>query len=109
MTNNNDKTEQLFRILIQLTARQSVPESTLRGVVGTGDKQRLAYNLADGTGSQRELARAAQIDEGNFSRTVGRWLEEGVLFKLGEGREARLLHLYPLAAVGKAKLTKPTD
>lgn len=108
MTDNNCSTEELLRILIHLTARQSVPEATLRGVVGTGDKQRLAYNLADGTKSQREIAKAAKIDEGNFSRTVGRWLEEGVLFKLGEGREARVLHLYPLAAVGKAQPRKPT-
>jgi hypothetical protein len=74
-------------------------------------KQLKAYNLCDGTKTQGEVAKAAGLDAGNFSRTASRWVNSGVLFKIGSGRDARLLHLYPLAksdvrkrkTVGKGK------
>jgi len=63
---------------------------------GAGPKQVAAFNLCDGSRSQGDIAKVLKLDAGNFSRTVGRWIDEGVVFRLGDGREAKLLHVYPL-------------
>jgi hypothetical protein len=98
------RTDDLLRILVQLSARQALPEAAVRKVVGGSTRQLQAYNLCDGTRSQSEVTKVAKLDSGNFSRTVTRWIQFGVLFRLGTGREAKLLHLYPLAKE-KAKRT----
>jgi hypothetical protein len=90
--------EQLLAILIRLNARSAFPEEVVRRLVATSPSQLKAYNLCDGTRAQAEVAKAAGLDQGNFSRTVTRWIEAGVLFKVGDGREARLLHLYPVTS-----------
>jgi hypothetical protein len=94
--------EQLLRILIQLGARSGYPEDKVKDLISRSPKQIVAYNLCDGNLTQRQVAKKAGLDEGNFSRTVARWMLAGVLFKLGEGREAKLLHLYPLTNVNTA-------
>jgi hypothetical protein len=89
----------LLHILIHVSGRAAFPEEKVRGIVmppGASAKQITAYNLCDGSRTQAQVARAAKINQGNFSRTMARWLAEGVLFRVGYGREARLLHLYPL-------------
>lgn len=60
-------------------------------------KQIKAYNLCDGMKTQGDVAKAAGLDAGNFSRTAARWVKSGVLFRIGSGKEAKLLHLYPIA------------
>jgi hypothetical protein len=96
-------TDEMLRVLVQLMGRGAFPDEELRKIVATSEKYRIAYNLCDGTQTQSQVAKTAKVDSGNFSRMVSRWLEEGVLFKLGEGNEARLLHLYPLSTSPKAK------
>ena len=64
---------------------------------GAGPKQVRAYSLCDGTRSQTDIAKALTLVAGNFSRTVSRWIDSGIVFRLGEGREAKLLHVYPLS------------
>ena len=51
-------------------------------------KQLRAFNLADGSRSQNDIARQAKVDQGNFSRTTARWVENGVAFWIGEGKDA---------------------
>ena len=95
-----DQLEDLIRILIQLTARSVFPEDRLREIVvplGTSGKQLTAYNLCDGSRTQADVARKAKIDRGNFNRTVTRWVRLGAMHSIGSGRDARLLHLYPLS------------
>ena len=97
---DDDITNTLLRVLIQLTARGVFTEESIREVVaptGKSGKQLRAYNLCDGTRRQAEIAKAIGIDQGNFSRLVTRWVGAGVLFRLGDGAEARLLHLYPIS------------
>jgi len=107
MANDSDV---LLRAILSVCARGSIPPNKLQQIImpsGSKEKQRLAYNLCDGTKTQGEIAKSLKLDAGNFSRTVGRWLEEGVVFRLGEGREAKLLHVYPLTkdmAKGGAEL-----
>jgi hypothetical protein len=54
------RTEELLRILVQLTARQAVPEETVRKSVGTSARLLQAYNLSDGTRSQSEIGKGGQ-------------------------------------------------
>jgi hypothetical protein len=90
----------LLRAILSVTARGSIPPRKLREIVmpkGSAEKQLKAYNLCDGTRTRGEIAKIVKIDAGNFSRTVSRWTHEGVVFRLREGRDARLLHLYVVA------------
>ena len=56
----------------------------------------IAYNLCDGTSTQQEIARKLKIDVGNFSRTVGRRVVEGILFRIPKGDQTLLLHVFPV-------------
>ena len=96
MTNNSDV---LLRAILATVGRQAFPAAELAELVapkGGGSKQVRAYNMCDGTKSQAEIAKALKLDAGNFSRTVARWVDAGIMFRLGSGREATLLHVYPL-------------
>jgi hypothetical protein len=102
----SEKSEQLLQALISLVGRTTFPTEDLEDIVVSGnggDKQRTAFNMCDGTRGQGEIAKELKIDHGNFSRTVARWVEEGVVFKIGDGREAKLLHVYPLPERAKSK------
>jgi hypothetical protein len=102
-----ENTEALLRAILSVTSRQAFPPDRLVEIVlfkGAGDKQLLAFNMCDGTKGQTEIAKALKIDSGNFSRTVSRWIDAGIVFRLGEGRDAKLLHVYALSdGVAKAK------
>lgn len=91
--------DSLLRCAIQVVGRIAIrPEQVGEIlVVNATAKQFKAYNLCDGTKTQGEVTKAAGLDSGNFSRTVARWVKSGVLFRLGSGKEAKLLHIYPLA------------
>ena len=92
--------EALLRAILSMTARLAIPPAELIQVVapkgGGGDAQLAAYNLCDGTKSQGEIAKEMKIDPGSFSRTVSRWTEAGVVIRLGEPPNTKLLHIYPL-------------
>jgi hypothetical protein len=94
--NSQEQLNQLLRILIQVVARAAMPLTTVQEIVGSGKKQVRAFNLCDGTISQIEIAKKIGIDSGNLSRTVTRWVEHGVAFWIGRGKEARLMHVYPI-------------
>jgi len=103
MTDNH---EALLRAILMTVARQSFSVEQLADIVLSKTataKQVRAYNMCDGSKGQAEIARALKLDAGNFSRTVARWVTEGVVFRLGEGRDARLLHAYPLPENGGKK------
>lgn len=96
----NGEVRNLLRVLVHLTARAALPEEYVVSVVGgkaSSKKHIRAYNLCDGTRSQGEIARLLKLDQGNFSRAVARWANAGVVFRIGSGREAKLLHAYPLS------------
>jgi hypothetical protein len=82
-----------------------MPADTVYNIVGRGTKQIDAYNICDGTLTQSQIARKTGIDQGNLSRTFSRWVHSGIAFWVGEGKEARLLHIY---SVPKAR-TKGTS
>lgn len=101
-----ENSEALLRAILSVSARQTFPPDKLAEIVlskGAGTKQLEAFNLCDGTRAQGEVAKALKLDAGNFSKTVGRWIDAGIVFRLGEGRESKLLHVYPLVATPKKK------
>jgi hypothetical protein len=94
-----DVTSDLLRALLTVTARTAFPVEKLAGIVqatGASEKQLTAYNMCDGNRGQAEVAKALSLDAGNFSRTVGRWIDAGIVFRLGDGRDGKLMHVYPL-------------
>jgi len=95
-----DNNETLLTAILSVSARYAFPADRLAEIVmwKGGEKQLRAFNMCDGTKAQVEIARQLNLDPGNFSRTVARWIDAGILFRLGEGREARLLHVYRLPA-----------
>jgi hypothetical protein len=96
MTENEDA---LLKALISTTGRLAFPIRELHTIVNpTGKASKLvkAFNIADGTRTQVEIARQAKVDQGQLSHAVTRWIGSGVMFRVGEGRDSKLLHVYPL-------------
>jgi hypothetical protein len=92
-----DQTDDLLKALVNVMGRVAIPPDKLRPMIAPGaraQKQEKAYNLCDGTRQQGEIAKKLNLDRGNFSRTVKRWEELGLLFRVGPN--GNLLHLYPL-------------
>jgi hypothetical protein len=86
----------LLRCAIQLVGRIAIPVEKVQESVGSGRKRIDAFNLADGTNSQQDIAKKLRIDPGNLSRTSTRWVNDGIAFWLGQGREKRLCHVYAI-------------
>ena len=95
-----DNVEALLRALVSVTSRMAFPARVLADIVvsgGASQKQVRAFNLCDGSMSQGEIAKALRLDAGNFSRTVSRWIDAGIVFRQVAGRDAKLLHVYALS------------
>lgn len=96
--------EQLLRAILATVARQTFSTEFITEKVAVGAdkaKQVDAYNSCDGTKSQSEIAKAVGLDQGSFSRTVARWIELGIVIRVGEGREIKLVHVYPIPTLKK--------
>lgn len=99
---------ELVRCAIHVAGRIAIPPEQVRRVVATNRRVVKAFNLCDGSPTQARIRAAAGLDQGNFSRTVARRIANGVLFRIGSGNDARLLHIYALppndlSALGKRK------
>ena len=108
----SDNSETLLKAILSMVARQAIPPHRVAKIVlpkGAGTKQRKAYNLCDGTKTQADIVKALKLDQGNFSRMVSRWVESGIVVRLGEGREAKLLHVYPLHGDAVTSELKASD
>lgn len=103
---NNAKLERLLECLIHVIGRATIPQSEVIKIVGNGPKQVKAFNLCDGRNSQKEIAQKTGLDPASLSRTSVRWVEAGAAFWIGEGKDARLLHVYPLPQTKSDKLRK---
>jgi DNA-binding MarR family transcriptional regulator len=96
----NSNSDIYLRAILATVARQTFPASTLVDTVGKGktaEKQLAAYNLCDGSMSQSEIAKKLGLDPGNFSKTLGRWIDAGIVIRVTDGRDVRPIHVYPLS------------
>jgi hypothetical protein len=103
---SDEQLNELLQILVHVVARAAIPPASVREIVGLGKKQIRAFNLCDGSLNQKDVSRKTKLDSGNFSRTVSRWVEQGVVFKLGESKQAKLLHIYPIGKEPKKRKPK---
>ena len=86
----------LLQFAIHILARAAMPPEKVQEVVGSAPRQIKAFNLCDGRHTLVDIGREAKINSGNLSRTIERWEKEGVVFRLGEGRGSRPLHVYAI-------------
>ncbi|GMV96220.1 MAG: hypothetical protein AMXMBFR83_05880 [Phycisphaerae bacterium] len=92
----SEKIVNLLECLIQVIGRVAMPVEKVQEIVGTTPKHIKAFNMCDGTRTQTEVAKQVGVQQGNLSRVCERWVKNGVAFWVGEGQEARLLHIYPI-------------
>lgn len=88
--------EQLVAAIFHVLGRSAVQLTQVREIVGRTEKNRRAFNLCDGTNTQKEISRRLRIDQGQLSKTFVRWVESGIAFRIGDESESRLLHIYPI-------------
>src|SRR5688572_29376025 len=90
--------EAYLRAILATVARQTFSPDKILEIMGpnSGVKQFKAFNLCDGTRTQSEIAKEVGLDSGNFSKSLGRWIDAGIVIRVGEGREVRPVHVYPL-------------
>lgn len=88
--------ETYLRAILATVARQTFSPERILEIINAGEKQRRAFNLCDGSRTQAEIAKELGLDSGNFSKTLNRWIDEGIVIRVKEQRETRPLHVYPL-------------
>jgi predicted transcriptional regulator len=104
-----------LRAMMSLVARQTFPPDTLASIVSpvANTKTYETYNLFDGTRTQAEVAKALSTDHGLLSRTVKRWMDEGIMIKVVDEGAVRPVHVYPvpdrLLQAAKKKARGPSN
>lgn len=92
-----DAGESLLRAILATVGRQAFPPEVLARVVSSSagsEKQVRAYNLCDGKTPQAEIGKAVKLDKGSLSRSIARWVEAGIVFRVGADQHP--LHIYPI-------------
>ena len=93
-----DTTETLLKTILAMVSRATIPPQELSKIVAPtakSDKQILAYNLCDGETSQAEICKKVKLEKGNLSTSITRWVEAGVMVRVGPDRLP--MHLYTLS------------
>lgn len=92
-----DTTEALLKAILTMLGRQAFPPAELSKLISPtagGEKQLQAYNLCDGCTAQSEIGKRLQLDKGSLSRTISRWVEAGIVIRVGKDQYP--MHIYPL-------------
>jgi len=92
----------LLKGILATVGRTAFPPAKLYKIVSPtagSAKQALAYNMCDGETPQSEIAKRAKIDKGSLSKTITKWVEAGVIVRVGD--DGHPLHLYPLTTKPK--------
>lgn len=87
----------LLKAILMTVGRQAFSiEELVKLVAPTsgGEKQLQAYNLCDGQHTQAQITKAIGLDKGSLSRTIARWVEAGIVHRVGS--DELPLHVYPL-------------
>lgn len=102
-----DTTEELLKAILATVARSTFPPAALAKIVAPtagSEKQLMAFNMCDGQTPQAEICKKTKLLKGNLSGSITRWVEAGVMLRVGPERLP--LHVYPLskaALKGKEK------
>lgn len=92
--------EALLKGILATVGRTAFPPEVLYKIIaptaGSG-KQVLAYNLCDGETPQTEIGKKAKLDPGSLSRSITKWVEAGVVIRIGADQFP--LHLYSQAGL----------
>jgi len=86
----------LLRCLLHVIGRIAIPDKAVRAVIGKGKNRVKAFNLFNGRLTITEMSKKTKIDVGNLSRATTKWVDSGIAFRIGDGDDARLLHVYPI-------------
>jgi hypothetical protein len=92
-----DTNESLLRAILMTLGRGTFPPGKLHRIVApreNSSKNLTAYNACDGHTPQAEIARKAKLDKGALSRLLSRWIEAGIMIRIGKDQFP--LHIYPL-------------
>lgn len=94
-----------LKAILATVARQTFPQDKLAELVAprAGSKQLAAYNLCDGNNSQTQISTLLGMDKGDLSKCIAKWLDAGVVIRVGEGVDQRPMHVYPLPVPKNAK------
>ncbi len=95
-------TDTLLKGILATVGRVTFPPEALYKIVAPtagSAKQVFAYNLCDGETPQAEISKRAKLDSGNLSCTIAKWVEVGVVIRVGS--DGHPLHLYPLSPKAK--------
>ena len=97
--------EAYLKAILATVARQAFPQDKLAELIAprAGSKQLAAYNLCDGQNSQAQIAALLGMDKSDLSKCIGKWVDAGIVIKVGEGVEQRPMHVYPLPTPKIAK------
>jgi DNA-binding MarR family transcriptional regulator len=100
--------ESYLKAILATVARQTFPLERLAELVAptAGSKKQIAaYNLCNGEHSQTQIASAVKLDKGNLNRSISRWEELGIIFRVNNGGDSKPMHVYPLvqSQLGKRK------
>jgi hypothetical protein len=96
-----DTHESLLKAILATVARSVFPPADVHKIVAPvagSDKQLAAYNLCDGKTPQAEIGKKAKLDKGNLSRSISRWIDAGIVIRIGKDQHP--MHLYPLMKSG---------
>ncbi len=93
-----ENSESFLAAILATVGRTAFPPSELVRIVAptsSAKKQVVAFNLCDGKTPQAEIRKKAGLDKGSLSRSISRWIEAGVVVRVGAGQLP--LHIYPLS------------
>lgn len=93
-----ETSETLLRAIWMTVGRTTFPVERVLQIVAPredSNKNFAAYNLCDGNTPQADIAKKAKLDKGNLSRSLARWIEAGIVIRIG--KDQLPLHIYPLA------------
>jgi hypothetical protein len=93
-----DMNESLLRAIFATVVRGTFAPETVHRIVApkkNSEKNVAVYNHCDGNTPQADIAKRAKLDQGNFSRLLTRWIEAGIIVRVGEDEHP--LHVYPLS------------
>lgn len=93
-----DMNESLLRANFSTVGRNTFPRKAVLAIVvprENSEKNLVAYNLCDGNTPQVEIAKRAKLDKSNFGKVLARWVEAGIVVRVG--KDELPLHLYPIS------------